>query len=61
MIATMFTLFKANAKKTEGRATSFVVVAEGRHLCMLALNKVDIVAVITILVLQVGNERSKHV
>ena len=38
-----------------GRATSFVVT------CVLALNKVDIVAVTTILVLHVGNGRSEHV
>ena len=44
----------------EGRATSFVVPAEGRHLCILALNEVDIVAVSTILVLHVGNGRSDH-
>ena len=45
----------------EGRATSFVVAAKGRHLCILALNKVNIVAVTTILVLHVGNGRSEHV
>ena len=38
-----------------GRATSFVVSF------VLALNKVNIVAVTTILVLHVGNDRSKHV
>ena len=32
----------------------------GRHLCILALNKVTIVAVTTILVLHVGNPRSEH-
>ena len=48
----------------EGRATSFVVAAAGRHLCILALNKVNIVNIIaatTILVLHVGNGRSEHV
>ena len=45
----------------EGRATSFVVAAAGRHLCILALNGVNIVAVTTILVLHVGNGRSEHV
>ena len=35
--------------------------AEGRHLCILALNRVNIVAVTTILVLHVGNGRSEHV
>ena len=39
----------------EGRATSFVVSF------VLGLNKVNIVAVITILVLHVGNGRSEHV
>ena len=38
-----------------GRATSFVVSF------VLALNKVNIVAVTTILVLHVGNGRSEHV
>ena len=50
VIATIFTQFKA-----EGRATSFVVAAKGQHLCILALNKVNIVAVTTILVLHVGS------
>ena len=44
-----------------GRATSFVVAAKGRHYCMLALNKVSIVTVTTLLVLHVGNGRSEHV
>ena len=35
-------------------ATSFVVAAASRHLCILALNKLIIVAVTTILVLHVG-------
>ena len=39
----------------EGRATSFVVAAKDRHLCILSLNKVNIAAVTTILVLHVGN------
>ena len=33
----------------EGRATSVVVAAEGLHLCILALNRANIVAVTTIL------------
>ena len=45
----------------EGRVTSFVVADEGRHLCILALNNVNIVAVTTILVLHVGDGRSEHV
>ena len=45
----------------EGRATSVVVAAAGRHRCILALNKLNIVAVTTILVLHVGNGRSEHV
>ena len=45
----------------EGCATSFVVAVKGRHLCILALKKVNIVAVTTILVLHVGNGRSEHV
>ena len=56
--------YKGNHKTggaAEGRVTSFVVAAAGRHLCILALKKVNIVAVTTILVLHVGNGRSKHV
>ena len=56
--------YKGNHKRggaAEGRATSFVVAAKGRHLCILALNKVNIVAVTTILVVHVGNGRSEHV
>ena len=65
--ATIFTLFKANTKVAAvgahhkrggaafGRATSFEVSF------VLALNKVNIVAVTTILVLHVGNDRSEHV
>ena len=45
----------------EGRVTSYVVAAAGRHLCILALNWVNIVAVTTILVLHVGSGRSDHV
>ena len=49
--------YKGNHKRggaAEGRVTSFVVAAEGRHLCILALNRVNVVAVTTILVLHVG-------
>ena len=56
--------YKGNHKRggaAEGRVTSFVVAAAGRHLCILALNEVNIVAVITILVLHVGNGWSEHV
>ena len=58
--ATIFTLFKANTKEStkggaaEGRDTSSVVAGAGRHLCILALNRVNIVAITTILVLPVG-------
>ena len=48
---------KGNHKRgvtAEGRGTSFVVAANGRHLCILALNRVNVVAVTTILVLHVG-------
>ena len=38
----------------EGRATSSVVAANGRHLCILASNNVNIVAVTVMLVLHVG-------
>ena len=38
----------------EGRATSFVVSAASRHLCVMALNRVNVVAATTILVLHVG-------
>ena len=55
--ATLFTSFKANTQET----TKEVAAAKGRHLCILALNKVNIVAVTTILVLHVGNGRSEHV
>ena len=56
--------YKGNPKRggaAGGRVTSFVVAAEGRHLCILDLNNVNIVAVTTILVLHVGNGRSEHV
>ena len=53
--ATIFILFEANTKD------SFVVAAEGRHLRILALNRVNIVAVTTILAFHVGNGRSEHV
>ena len=56
--------YKGNHKRggaAEGRVTSFVVAAEGRHLCTSALNKVSIAAVTTILVLHVRNGRSEHV
>ena len=49
--------YKGNHKRggaAEGRATSFVVAANGRHLCILALNRVNIVAVNTIIVVHVG-------
>ena len=55
--------YKGNHKRggaAENRATSFVVAAAGRHLCVLALNRVNIVAVTTILVLHVGNGQSEH-
>ena len=49
--------YKGNRKRggaAEGRVTSFVVAAAGRHLCILALNRVNVVALTTILVLHVG-------
>ena len=49
--------YKGNDKRggaAEGRVTSFVLTDAGRHLCILALNKVNILAVTTILVLHVG-------
>ena len=53
---TTFILLKAKKKlaAAKGRATSFVVADNGRHLCILALNRVNVVAVTTILVLHVG-------
>ena len=56
--------YKRNHKRggaAEGCVTSFVVAAANRHLCILALNRVNIVAVTTILVLHVGIGRSEHV
>ena len=55
--------YKGNHKRggaAEGSATSFVVAAKGRHFCILALNKVIIVAVTTILVLNVGTCRKMN-
>ena len=49
--------YKGNHKRggaAVGRATSFVVTTNGRHLWILALNRVNVVAVTTILVLHVG-------
>ena len=49
--------YKGNLKRggaAEGRVTSFVVAAAGRRLCILDLNKVNVVAVTSILVLHVG-------
>ena len=40
---------------------NFVVAANGRHLCVLSLNKVNIEAITTILVVHVGNGRAEHV
>ena len=56
--------YKGNHKRESAVvrcATSFVVAAKGRQLCILAFNKVNIVAVPTILVLQVGTVWSEHV
>ena len=56
--------YKGNHKRggaAEGRVTPFVVAAACRHLHILAFNKVNIVAVTTILVLTVGNGQSEHV
>ena len=56
--------YKGNHKAggaAEGRATFFVVAAEDRHLRVLALNRINIVAVTTILALHVANGRSAHV
>ena len=50
--------YKGHAKgggSAEGPATYYVVAAKGRHLCILALNRVNIVAITTILVLHVDN------
>ena len=51
------TQYKGNHKRSgapEGRVTCFVVAAAGRHLCIVALNRVNVVVVTTILVLHVG-------
>ena len=59
-----FSQYKGNHKRggaAECRATSFVVAPKGRHHCISALNKVNIVAATLILVLHVGNGRSEHV
>ena len=56
--------YKGNHKRggaAEGRVASFVVAAQGRHLCILVLTKANIVATTTILLLHVGNGRSEHV
>ena len=45
----------------EAHAILFRVAAKGRHRCVLTLNKKNIVAVTTILVVHVGNGRSEHV
>ena len=66
--ATIFILFKANTKEStkevarpKAAQPPFVMAAEGRHFCILALNKVNIVAITSILVTHVGNGRSEHV
>ena len=49
--------YKGNHKRDAaagGRGTSFVVAANGRHLCILALKRVNVVAVTTILVIHIG-------
>ena len=56
-IHTIQSQYTGNRKRggaAEGRVTSFVVATASRHLCILALNGVNIVAVTTILVLHVG-------
>ena len=56
-IHTIQSQYEENHKRggaAEGRVTSFVVAAARRHLCILALNRVNMVAVTTILVLHVG-------
>ena len=48
--------YKGNHKRggaAEGRVTSFVVAAASRHLCTLALNRVNIVAVTKYLLLDI--------
>ena len=57
MIYLIQSQYKGNRKRdgaAEGRVTSSVVSAKGRHLYILALNRVNIVAVTTILVLHVN-------
>ena len=56
VIATICTLVTTNTKRTTKE-----VAAESRHLCILAWNKVNTVAIIAILVLHVGNGLSEHV
>ena len=56
--------YKGNHKRggaAEGRVTSLVGAAEGRHLFILSSNQVNVIAVTTILVLHVGNGPSEHV
>ena len=63
-IHTIQSQYKGNHKRggaAEGRATSFVVAAKAATFVIMALNKVNIVAVTTILVVHVGNGRSEHV
>ena len=53
----MHSQYKGNHKSggaAEGCVTSFVAAAASRHLCILALNRVNVVAVTTIIVLRVG-------
>ena len=58
--------YKGNHKRgggAEDRVTSNVTAAASRHLCILALNRVKIVAVTTILVLHVrviGHHVPRH-
>ena len=61
LIQSQYTGNHKRERAAKGRATSFVVAAKGRHLCILALDNVNIVAVTTMLVLHVGNGRSEHV
>ena len=58
--ATTFTLFKANIQRWRPLAATTKEVAFVVSF-VLALNKVNIVAVTTILVLHVGDDRSEHV
>ena len=67
--ATIFTLFKASTKETtkevarpKAATPLFVVAANGRHLCVSALNEVNVVAVaLRLVVLHVGIGMSEHV